>query len=161
GVRAKSRSTIEIDFYYRGLRCREGIDIMFAAQINLNNDNADQEVLLDESYWLLAAWHKNGQIGSDHWPIATTSDGLIAHVLIPTANALNNRVANRYVREALRRYQKLTSMRPAIRVLGPHPESSPACTCSNRPGYILFTNYLSTEGPVRCSQCFRPVPPYS
>src|SRR5262245_25615015 len=99
-----------------------GIDIMFAAQINLNNDNADQEALIDASYWLLGAWYKNGQIVSDHWPIATTSGGLMAHVVIPTANALNKRFANRYVREALRRYQKLTSMRPEIRVLGPHPE---------------------------------------
>jgi len=133
---------------------------MFAAQINLKNGNAEQEVFVEESYWLLGAWEKNGQIVSDQWPIATTSDGLIAQVLIPAVNALNDRFANRYVREALRRYHKLTSMRPQIQVLGPHPESAPPCSCSNRPGYILFTNYLSVEAPVRCSKCFRPVPLY-
>ena len=57
-------------------------------------------------------------------------------------------------------YQKLTSMRPEVAVLGPHPESLPPCKCSNRLGYILFTNYLSAESPVRCFECFRPVPLY-
>ena len=51
-------------------------------------------------------------------------------------------------------------MSPAISVVGPHPESAPACKCSIRPGYILFTNYLSTESPVRCSKCFGAVPLY-
>jgi predicted nucleic acid-binding Zn ribbon protein len=135
---------------------------MFTAQIKFpNNANADQGALVEESYWLLGVWYKNGQILSDHWPFATTSDGLMAHVLIPAVNALNNRFANRYVRDAIRRYQKLTSMRPEVVVLGLHPESAPACACSNRPGYVLFTNYLSTESPVRCSKCFRPVPLYS
>jgi len=133
---------------------------MFAARITLKNGGATQEAFVEEIYWLLAAWHKNGQIASRDWPLATTSDGIITQVLIPAANALSNRFANRYVKEALRRYRKLTLMSPAISVVGPHPESAPACKCSIRPGYILFTNYLSTESPVQCSKCFRPVPLY-
>src|SRR5262249_7412134 len=61
-------------------------------------------------------------------------------------HALNNRFANRYVREALRRYEKLTSMRPGIFVLGPHPESAPPCTCSNRPTYILSKQTARLSG---------------
>src|SRR5438094_262184 len=133
---------------------------MFAARITLKNADANQEAFVEKAYWLLGTWYKNGQIVSDTWTLATTSDALIAHVLIPAVNALNNRFANRYVRQALRSYQKLTSMRPEVAVLGPHPESAPPCKCSNRPGYILFTNYLAAEGPVRCSECFRPVPLY-
>jgi|SRR5215470_2593333 len=120
---------------------------MFAAQIKFaKNRNADEEALIEESYWLLGTWYKNGQIVSDHWPLAKTSDGLIARVLIPAINELNNRFANRYVREALRRYEKLTSMRPGIFVLGPHPESAPPCTCSNRPGYILSKQTARLSG---------------
>jgi hypothetical protein len=60
------------------------IDAMFAAQIKFpNNANTDQEALVEESYRFMGAWYGNGQIVSDHWPLATTPDGLIAHVLIP------------------------------------------------------------------------------
>lgn len=48
-----------------------------------------------------------------------------------------------------------------FRRLGPEPDGRAPCECRRRPHFVLFTNFLSHESPVRCGRCFGPVPLYT
>jgi predicted nucleic acid-binding Zn ribbon protein len=80
--------------------------------------------------------------------------------MVPSRDSLDERFANKYVREYLAKYLKITSSVPQITILGPDPDSAPACGCENPVDYILFTNLMTVESPIRCAECFHPVPLY-
>jgi predicted nucleic acid-binding Zn ribbon protein len=134
--------------------------VVIVAQITFNNTKAIKETLIAQAYSLLAAWYKNGQILADNWTIVDGISGLTAYVFIPVEDALSEQYSNKYVREMIQSYTETTDARPSIFMLGSHPESNTVCSCTDRSGYIFFTHYLSLESPIRCSNCFRPVPLY-
>ena len=132
---------------------------MFAAEIKFRRGNAKRAPMNDLVYSLLGAWEKNGQILSSD-TLSMDKDSLHAYVLIPKKDALNKRFANKYVRKYMDKCLEETSYLPQITLHGPTPESARPCTCKRPPGYILYTNFLSVESPIRCADCFRPVPLY-
>lgn len=133
---------------------------MFTAQIIFPYGAADREELAETASWLLSIWYKNGQIVSLPWPMVEGASELHAYALIPDRDALEARFANRYGREKLAEITKQAGAPPRIAVLGRDPESLDTCSCPERPSYVLFTNYLNLESPMRCGACFLPVPLY-
>jgi len=105
---------------------------------------------------LLSCWYKNGQILEGSWILADRRGAVEAFVRTPEARSLDALHNNRYANEALAGL----AAAPTVEVLGVEPESACACSCTSRSGMVLFTHYLSTDPPVRCLDCFGPVPLY-
>ena len=138
----------------------DGLADMYSAELvfRLVGDDTDQAVEAVSS--LLGAWYKNGQITTDLWPMSFV-DGVIRVVaLIPDPTALDLSFANRYVTEDLRALASHGVCEPAVTVSGPDPARLPTCECGDRASLVLYTNFLTYESPIRCGNCFNPVPLY-
>lgn len=134
---------------------------MFTAQITFPyGESTDREDLLESVSSLLSVWYKNGQIAASTWPMAEGSSELHAYPLIPDRNSLEEKYANRYVRERLEGLKEQAGAPPRIVLLGRDPESLETCSCEESPSSILFTTYSQLESPLRCGACFLPVPLY-
>jgi predicted nucleic acid-binding Zn ribbon protein len=118
------------------------------------------DLLVDAAASLLSAWYRNGQVSSPDWALAAGDSELRAFVLSPTSESTDEKHANQYVRDALEILRSQFSVRPKMSVLGRDPESLEPCTCGKRHGHILFTHYLTVESPLRCAECFLPIPLY-
>ena len=60
-------------------------------------------------------------------------------------------------------FQKLTQVglsHPNFEILGKDTEFSESCKCENSSAFILFTNYLSIQSPIKCYDCGFPIPLY-
>ena len=109
---------------------------------------------------LLGFLTKNGQILGQEYPTVETPTGFSSYVILPEKGALQRRFNYRYVNEALQDLEKQGLARPRVRTLGEKFPSPPPDRCA-RPGWrVLFTTYLSIASPIRCGDCFAPVPLY-
>jgi predicted nucleic acid-binding Zn ribbon protein len=117
-----------------------------------------------EDFWwalnsLLGSLRMNGQIMTKEYPIARTKQGVEVFVNIPEADSLARRNGNSYVNERIKELRRIKAT-VAVEILGDEPESASVCKCRETRAYILFTNYISLESPVRCFKCFGPIPLY-
>jgi predicted nucleic acid-binding Zn ribbon protein len=131
---------------------------MYTAEVRFRAAGAAEAELADGIHHLLACWLKNGQI-LDGWLTAEQEDGLLAFVSTPAEDSLLDTFANRYVRKLTERVTEYGGP-PEVRLLGMESESRPACECKSSPAFVLFTTYLGRESPLRCGDCFNPVPLY-
>jgi len=116
----------------------------------------DADIELIES--LVSAWWKNGQVLE--WQAARVPEGIRILALLPKHDALvaaNNSV---YAAKALEALNARGIEMPKVQILGPEPESAKQCSCARPASLVMFTNYLSKGSPVRCGDCFGPVPLY-
>jgi predicted nucleic acid-binding Zn ribbon protein len=118
---------------------------------------APHETDLEAVEELLSAWYKNGQVLE--WFTATTQEHVRVLVLLPKPEAVapqnNNAYAARHVADFAGR-----GIIPEVRIIGPEPGAPHPCSCQRRSSLVLFTTYLSKASPVRCGDCFGPVPLY-
>jgi predicted nucleic acid-binding Zn ribbon protein len=87
-------------------------------------------------------------------------DRLESHVFVPANDAFNPQFNNEWI---LQRWQeaKLTGLsEPEIAEIGDDPSEPDGCQCVDPGSLILFTTYLEIQSPVRCGDCFLPVPLY-
>ena len=133
---------------------------MFTADVSFPLLAGEQEQQIEAALSLLSACYKNGQIAVDVWPMTIREGLLRTTLLIPDETALDRRFSNRYAEEALTFLPMNGVGEPEISVYGFDPGSLPSCDCKGRTSLILFTNYLTFESPVRCGDCFNPVPLY-
>jgi len=134
---------------------------MYTFEVLFRVDGAVTEDVVVAASSLLSAWYKSGQICAPTWPLAKVSEGLKAFVSTPAADALDPDHANRYVRDAAATLATRFGAVVEQLLLGHDPESAPECVCEARAGYILFTHYLTVESPLRCADCFLPLPLYA
>jgi predicted nucleic acid-binding Zn ribbon protein len=134
---------------------------MFTARITFSyGDSTDREDLLESASSLLSVWYKNGQIVAPTWPMAEDPSEIHAYALIPDRDSLEEKHANRYVRERMEELREQAGAPLRVVLLGHDPESLEACSCEESPSFILFTTYSQLESPWRCGACFLPVPLY-
>lgn len=114
----------------------------------------------DEVNSLFGSWRQNGQALGNEFGIVQNGQTLRAFVLVPEADALSTSHDNKWVKLARATLAKkgLTHLR--VKVLGKDPTSLDTNDCVSPNEYILFTNYLTLESPLRCGDCFNPVPLY-
>lgn len=134
---------------------------MFVAQIQFLFDSADEDgEAQDAVLSILAAMYQNGQISTNGYLLLDSSSGFLSFVSIPAEDALESCHNNEWVEKAIERFVQLGGKAPAFTVIGQDAESAGSCQCEQPAGYILFTNFLSLESPLRCDYCFGPVPLY-
>lgn len=108
---------------------------------------------------LLGALRMNGQICGREWPIYTEESRCVAIVLAPEQESLDPKFHGEYVTRRIREGEAL-GITLAFTPVAEDCGGAEACSCHRSSGYVLFTNYLSLESPVRCLDCFLPVPLY-
>ncbi len=101
----------------------------------------------------------NGQVCGREWPIFEEGSGYSTVALSPERDSLEPGFNSTYVAVSIAR-SAAEGLQMTCKVLGEDAESLPACSCTTPSAYALFTNYLSLESPIRCMDCFRPVPLY-
>jgi predicted nucleic acid-binding Zn ribbon protein len=133
---------------------------MYVAKIEFRcSDSIDGVLLYEHVMSLLASLHQNGQIYGREYPIAMTPDGVMATVMIPAADALDESHHNSYVCRDIARFREIEVNGPYF---GPIAEdlAGEACECLSSSSYLLYTYYVALDSPLRCGDCFDPVPLY-
>ena len=130
---------------------------MFVAEIRFR---LSPEADLDEIHLLLGSLRQNGQIMGKEWPFVQTGQTLKCYVLIPEVDSLDKSHDNKYVRQIRAGLRKSGFTRFQVKVLGKDPTSRDTDTCAVPNEYILITDFLTLESPLRCGACYDPVPLY-
>ena len=134
---------------------------MFTAEIQFKIvKKSDDEAAADGVNRLIESWQRNGQVLSEEWPIAKNRDGIRVFVSIPERVSLRRNIDNKWVSEARNRLGEADLSQPTVEILGREPVSLDPCRCARPSAYILFADYLSMELPLRCADCFDPIPFY-
>lgn len=134
---------------------------MFVAELTFDVPGAcDVDMLSDAVNNLLGTLRMNGQVCGREWPIVQTNQHCSAIILIPAHDALDSAHQNSYVKGALDKLVAIGIGAPRIAMIGEDIDGADPCTCEKPASYILYTDYLSLESPVRCGDCFCPIPLY-
>lgn len=130
-------------------------DISFPFTKNLENDDVSDLVNR-----LLAVWRMNGQVCNREWPITIAENIAFATALIPEPTSLNREISNEYVNKAISELLEKGGCLPEVNLKGEDIDSNENCSCTTISSYILYTTYISLESPLRCGDCFCPIPLY-
>jgi predicted nucleic acid-binding Zn ribbon protein len=109
---------------------------------------------------LMTSLVSNGLVVREELPIVRSKKAYTVLVVIPERTSLKPQRFNETIRRALAELSKAGLGKPQVRIIGKDPESPSACTCNAPSSYILYTNFLAVEPPLRCGDCFAPVPLY-
>ena len=130
--------------------------LMFIAQVNVACDENDK--VADCFDLLLSQWRSNGQVLGKEFPIAEIDNVYQAFLMVPQPDALDAVHDNEYSKSARKKLETLTTL--SVQILSQESESIDPCNCKKRLSLILYTNYVSLESPLRCGDCFGPIPLY-
>ncbi len=130
---------------------------MFVAEITVR---LAPEADPDKVYDLLGSLRQNGQILGRELPIYQDKRKLTVVVLLPEADALHKLHDNKWVKQSRAALIKNGLTRLSVKICGEDPTSAGEGECNSPDEYILFTNYLTVESPLRCGECFNPVALY-
>ena len=108
---------------------------------------------------LLASFRMNGQICGEQQPIAITHEGYVATAMIPEKTALKRTHHNVFVRRVLKRLKNAGLAEP-VYVIQKDLSGPFYCRCKRPHSYILYTNRLAIDPPLRCGKCSLPVSLY-
>jgi len=114
----------------------------------------------DAIYSVLAAFLHNGRFLNENFAIFQTEKSLRTFVSVPSEDAFENCLNNKYISNSLQKLNELGLTQPNHKILGKETELSESCECKNSTAYILFTNFLSIQSPVKCFDCGLPFPLY-
>ena len=140
---------------------------MYFAEISFTlSPNVDVKRATENLDWLPGILIRNGQILSHEIVTVQLGSELKIFALIPERSALSPRNHNVWAKKALSNLKAVGVMRPRVRIIGRDidldvaPPMDPVCRCKRRKSYILFTTFLHLCSPLRCGDCFKPVPLY-
>lgn len=108
----------------------------------------------------LGALLRNGQITEDPWNPLERKGSIRMYLVAPARDALSNRYFNADCTQAMRSLRRVLWRAPEYRCEGLDLDSAGDCRCRRSTHFILFTNFLSEDPPVRCGDCDRRVPLY-
>lgn len=128
--------------------------LTMTAQMPVDRDTASHAINS-----LLAALRMNGQVCGREWPIAITSEDYTATVLIPEPTALEAVHHNHYATQSLDALHTAGLSAPEI-TIARDVDGAGTCNCAQSQSLILYTYDVSLEPPLRCGDCFLPVPLY-
>ncbi|MCD4727215.1 MAG: Zn-ribbon-containing protein [Pirellulales bacterium] len=134
---------------------------MFHIEVTFRYSGKPEEGEVSQAiYGLLASMMQNGQILDSDYPITYTESDCKAVVSCPEKTSLHPRHANEHVRKDISELRSHGLLKPKFRVLGRGIESPVADQCKLPRWYLLMTNYLSAESPLKCGEHYLPVPLY-
>ena len=84
----------------------------------------------------------------------------VLYAFLPARDALEPFTWNFYVKQSMENLADAGHSMPQVEILGKAEEVSNACECPNSTWFILFTHLFEVHSPVKCGDCFQPVPLY-
>lgn len=133
---------------------------MYTAQLIFSEGKSSNNIeLLETLNTLISAYRMNGQVLGREFPISEEYGHYSVFVQIPDKDSLSPNFNNKYVKKNLSKLEE-DLVHLEVRVLGIDPDSSTICNCKSMTSYVLYTDYLSLESPLRCGECFGGVPLY-
>lgn len=109
---------------------------------------------------LTACLRNNGQILGREQPSVWEGNTLHAHVLLPAADALAKSRHNKYVARGFERLRKAGVSKISIKIFD-DPSESEEVHSHKASSYVLFTTYVMLASPLKCGDCFEPLPLYT
>ena len=134
---------------------------MFTAEMQFRVlRKADGDAVANGVVGLIAALQRNGQILSDDFPIAASRTVIRAFVSIPERTSLQRKRDSKWAARQREELAEAGLSQPSCTILGREPETLDPCRRDKPSAFILYTDVLSRESPLRCARCFGPVPLY-
>ena len=133
---------------------------MYAAKLRFDISGELSDYATDAVLDLLCVWQKNGQLVDYVCPVTRLKKALVAYVLLPDDDSLAIQHSNQYGSSCLAQLAAAGLKSPKITSLGFSAGLLSACRCKVRQSQILFTTYLIRGSPLRCGDCFQPIPLY-
>ena len=134
---------------------------MLIAQIDFEVlEDIGGEQQSDAIYSVLAAYSRDGRILDENFGIYQAENTFKTFVSIPAEDAFENFLGSKYISESLQKLNTVGLSLPDYKILGKDTEHSKSCECKNSSAYILITNFLSIQSPVKCFNCNLPIPLY-
>lgn len=134
---------------------------MFVAEIIFESKNkkiTDEQQ--DEIDVLLGLLRMDGRVLGKELLTIRESEFFKSFVPIPAKDAFRNLNENQYIEKRLEKLKVLGIEKPKLKILGEENSESISCSCKASSAYILFTTYISVQSPLKCFDCFSPVPLY-
>lgn len=125
--------------------CLEDIDI-----------NTAQQALSE----LLDSYRYNGQIIGREFPIALSNGVFTVSLVCPDKDAFAEKYNSEMINLQLTQVTRLGLSFPEIELKGLESQSDFVDLCEQPKGYVLYTTFVQSCSPVRCTEHFSPVPLY-
>jgi predicted nucleic acid-binding Zn ribbon protein len=109
--------------------------------------------------YYLSALRKNGQILGKEQPLIHKNNTIRSYVYLPEDNSLDIKYSNKYVSKYSNEIND-SGIKRVYKLIGKEFYSSEICQCSSSDSYILYTDFLTLEPPLRCGNCFGIIPLY-
>lgn len=134
---------------------------MFVAQVKFKVlEKQKSEKQTDAIYSFLASLANDGRVLDNEFSIYQKDANFISAVKIPEKDAVKNFNKQKFIDENLQKLNEIGLSPPDYEILGKDTEFSESCKCKNHSAYILFTNFLSIQSPIKCYDCGFPIPLY-
>jgi predicted nucleic acid-binding Zn ribbon protein len=115
----------------------------------LNRSDPDAQINALNS--LLCSYRLDGHILGCEFRTVSLKNRLEAYVLLPAPDALDPCHRNQYINRRINELASLGLAEPQLVLMSKSPAESDDCRCLNSSAFTLFTNYLTVQSPVRCS----------
>ncbi|QTA84144.1 DUF2310 family Zn-ribbon-containing protein [Desulfonema magnum] len=103
---------------------------------------------------------EHGCLVGDSVPIARTEGDFRIYTITPEADALSAENFGQQLQSLLSAFKEAGLGPLDTVVIGDDPGTIQCCSCGIRSFIILYTSFLDDEPPLRCGNCFKPVPLY-
>jgi predicted nucleic acid-binding Zn ribbon protein len=134
---------------------------MFIAQIQFEIlRKHDVEKQSDTIFALLIDLSHEGRILDETLNVFQKTGKFFTIVKIPEKDAFKQIKKNKYICEGLNKLGEVGLSEPHFEILGKDSEFSESCHCKTPSAFLLFTNFLSIQSPVKCFDCLYPIPLY-
>lgn len=103
---------------------------------------------------------RNGQVLDESWHMSLENKAVVVFISVPERNSLQRKRENKWLKDQRLELRSIGLAPPVNEIVGKEFVGLARCKCASPPSYLLFSDYLSTECPLRCGGCFNVVPLY-
>lgn len=129
--------------------------VKFICQREMSLEQAQTVIseLLDELRY-------NGQILGREFALTLTNQAFICHLVCPEQDAMDPKYFTPTIAEIIAELKDLGIAGPYTEVTGLESQSDFTDVCQSPKGYILYSTFVQSCSPIRCSEHFMPIPLY-
>lgn len=109
---------------------------------------------------LFEEYRYNGQILGREFGLSLTNDAFVCRLVCPEETALHEDNDSEEVHDAKQVISDLRIEGPILEIIGLESQSDFSDLCEEPLGYVLYSTFVQSCSPIRCSEHFMPVPLY-
>jgi predicted nucleic acid-binding Zn ribbon protein len=135
---------------------------MFIAEVSFTfPESVDNDIAAEAIDHWTSALRMNGQVLGREMPLAREDSVYRTWLMIPAVDSLDPSHNNKWVTGAEERIYRAGLLERREQLLGEVPDAAAPCVCGGSISLILFIFGGLLESPVRCGDCFGPIPLYT